>query len=88
MVEHDTSNIWIQVRILDKNYARIVQLIRTLISCINNENSNFSPNLQWLYKEYSLTGKIRSFKLRVFSSNLSALDVYLYMWKILTLIIK
>ena len=46
MVEHDTSNIWIQVRILDKNYARIVQLGRTLISCINNENSNFSPGSQ------------------------------------------
>ena len=29
-------------------------------------------------KEYSLIGKIRSFKLRVFSSNLSALDIYLY----------
>ena len=25
------------------NVARIVQLVRTLISCIKNENSNFSP---------------------------------------------
>jgi hypothetical protein len=33
---------------LDKNYARIVQLVRTLISCIKNENSNFSPGLKWL----------------------------------------
>jgi hypothetical protein len=33
----------IQVRVLDKNYARIVQLVRTLISYIKNENSNFSP---------------------------------------------
>jgi hypothetical protein len=46
MVEHDTSNIWIQVRLLDKNYARIVQLVRTLISCIKNENSIFSPGLK------------------------------------------
>jgi hypothetical protein len=35
-------------------------------------------NMFIICKEYSLIGKIRSFKLRVFSSNLSALDVYLY----------
>jgi hypothetical protein len=27
--------------------ARVVQLVRTLISCINNENSNFSPGTSY-----------------------------------------
>ena len=35
-------------------------------------------NMFIINKEYSLIGKIRSFKLRVLSSNLNALDLYLY----------
>ena len=27
--------------------TRVVQLVRTLISCINNENSNFSPGTSY-----------------------------------------